>query len=81
MLNFFRRIRLRMLGLASPDTVRKSLLASGSARKYILYAAGEVLLVMVGILLALKVNNWNEEQKQRKEEVFYLEELNMPSRY
>ena len=35
----------------------------GAARKYILYATGEVLLVMIGILLALQVNNWNDERK------------------
>ena len=55
MLRFFRRIRKSLLGL-------------GQARKYILYATGEVLLVMIGILLALQVNNWNEERKTRQKE-------------
>ena len=41
------------------------MIESGTTRKYILYAIGEVLLVMIGILLALQVNNWNEERKQR----------------
>ena len=45
--------------------IRKSLIESGAARKYILYAIGEVLLVMVGILLALQINNWNENRKQK----------------
>ena len=35
----------------------------GAVRKYLLYAVGEILLVMIGILLALQVNNWNEERK------------------
>jgi hypothetical protein len=48
--------------------IRKSLIESGSARKYVLYAIGEILLVMIGILLALQVNNWNEVRKQRNEE-------------
>ena len=37
-------------------------------RKYTLYAVGEILLVMTGILLALQVNNWNEDKKDREEE-------------
>lgn len=62
MLRFFRRIR-------------KGLLESGASRKYILYAMGEVLLVMVGILLALQVNNWNEWKKDRAREKEILNEL------
>ncbi|WP_199222865.1 DUF6090 family protein [Rhodohalobacter mucosus] len=34
-------------------------------RTYLLYAIGEIALVMIGILLALQVNNWNEERKAR----------------
>ncbi|MFY0697961.1 MAG: hypothetical protein JXR11_08935 [Balneola sp.] len=34
-----------------------------NVRKYLLYAIGEIALVMIGILLALQVNNWNEERK------------------
>ena len=34
--------------------------------KYLKYAIGEIILVMIGILLALQVNNWNEERKERK---------------
>lgn len=44
-------------------------------RKYILYALGEILLVMIGILLALYVNNKNQIRQNRKTEVQYLTSL------
>ena len=34
-------------------------------RTYLLYAVGEIALVMIGILLALQVNNWNEERNKK----------------
>lgn len=45
---------------------------SGSVRKYLLYAIGEILLVMIGILLALQVNNWNESRKSKNQELAYI---------
>jgi len=45
---------------------------SSSFQKYALYALGEILLVMIGILLALQVNNWNEKQKDIRAEREYL---------
>ena len=47
--------------------VRKSLLFSKKTSNYLLYAVGEIVLVMIGILLALQVNNWNENRKQQNE--------------
>ena len=41
--------------------IRKSLIESGIARKYLLYAIGEIALVVIGILIALQINNWNEK--------------------
>lgn len=38
----------------------------GSLRKYLVYAAGEILLVMIGILLALQVNNWNQANSEER---------------
>ena len=43
--------------------------------KYLKYAIGEILLVMIGILLALQVNNWNESRLERKEEIQVLKEV------
>lgn len=48
--------------------IRRALIDSGSVRKYLLYAIGEIALVMIGILLALQVNNWNEWRKDRVKE-------------
>ena len=55
--------------------IRKSLIDSGSVKKYLLYAVGEISLVVIGILIALQINNWNENNKNHNEEVFYLQEL------
>ena len=43
--------------------------------KYILYAIGEIFLVVIGILIALQINNWNEERTIRSTEAKLLEEL------
>lgn len=40
--------------------------------KYLLYAVGEIVLVVIGILIALQINNANELRKQREKEVHYL---------
>ena len=45
-------------------------------RTYLLYAIGEIALVMIGILLALQINNWNEARKETDREVSYLIRLN-----
>jgi len=43
--------------------------------KYLKYALGEIILVVIGILIALQINNWNEDQKQHKRQQIYLEKL------
>jgi len=55
--------------------IRKSLIETGSARKYFLYAIGEIALVVIGILIAVQINNWNENRKTKKTERKYLIEL------
>ena len=42
------------------------MLTENKFNKYLLYATGEIILVVIGILIALQVNNWNEERKQKK---------------
>jgi len=53
--------------------IRKKLLKENNFSRYTLYALGEILLVVVGILIALQINNWNEERKQRVEEIKLLQ--------
>jgi len=43
-------------------TLRQRLLTENKFSRYLLYAVGEILLVMIGILLALQVNNWNNNR-------------------
>ena len=62
MINFFRK-------------KRKTLADDNKALKYARYAFGEIVLVMIGILLALQVNTWNEARKQKKQEVTILNNL------
>ena len=52
--------------------IRHRLLSDNSFRKYVLYAIGEIALVMIGILLALQFNNWNQDSENTKKEELYL---------
>jgi len=47
--------------------IRKKLAAEYKVAKYLRYAVGEILLVVIGILIAVQVNNWNELRKQANE--------------
>lgn len=51
------------------------MLGQGDIGRYFLYALGEILLVVAGILIALSVNNWNGMVKDRKAELKFLEEI------
>jgi hypothetical protein len=55
--------------------IRRRLLSNAAVHKYFLYAAGEVLLVVLGILIALQVDNWNESRLQQEEVANYLANL------
>jgi hypothetical protein len=52
MIKFFRKIRQRLL-------------IENKFSKYLLYAIGEIVLVVIGILIALQINNWNEDRLLR----------------
>lgn len=62
MIKFFRRIR-------------QSLLAENKFSKYLFYAIGEIILVVIGILIALQINNWNQNRLLKNKEALLLREL------
>lgn len=62
MIRIFRRTRQKLVG-------------ENKFRAYIFYIVGEIMIVMIGILLALKVNDWNENRVNLRQEQQYLERL------
>jgi hypothetical protein len=57
--------------------IRQNLLNEGKTTRYFKYAIGEIVLVVIGILIALSINNWNERQKGLKWQHNFLIELSM----
>ena len=55
--------------------IRRSLIQENKMGKYFKYAIGEIILVVIGILIALQINNWNEERKERVQEQELLTQL------
>ena len=62
MIKFFRRIRQKQI-------------SEGKTGTYFKYAIGEIILVVIGILIALSISNWNEERKIKKAEIGILQNL------
>jgi len=62
MIKFFRKIRYELIG-------------KNKTGKYLKYAIGEIMLVVIGILIALSINNWKNENATRKLELSTLREL------
>jgi hypothetical protein len=62
MIKFFRKIR-------------QDLLSKGKTEKYFKYAIGEIVLVVLGILIALQINNWNEDRKFKNQELKLVKQL------
>ena len=56
--------------------IRKSLLMENKTSKYFKYAIGEIILVVIGILIALSINNWNQNRITSIEEKNILKNLN-----
>ena len=54
--------------------IRQKRLSDNRFSKYLIYAIGEIILVVIGILIALQVNNWNEKRINRSYEITLLGE-------
>jgi hypothetical protein len=55
--------------------IRQNLLSTGKTGQYLKYAFGEITLVVIGILIALQFNNWNEQRKNVNMEARYVKSL------
>jgi len=55
--------------------IRLKSLETSRIKKYLLYALGEIILVVIGITLAVAINNWNVAQSEEKQQTIYLENL------
>ena len=64
MIKFFRKLRQKTL-------------TENKFGKYLLYAIGEIILVVIGILIALQINNWNEQNKAHQQESLLLRQLQL----
>ena len=51
--------------------IRQQLIRDNKMGKYFKYAIGEIILVVIGILIALQINNWNENRKLKQQEAKY----------
>ena len=68
MIKFFRQIRFKLMN-------------ENKTSRYFKYAIGEIVLVVIGILIALQINNWNESKKDRNFEIKMLSELKVALTY
>ena len=55
--------------------IRRTLVSENRFSKYLVYAVGEIVLVVIGILIALQINNWNNESNDRKKEAIILKQI------
>ena len=76
MIKFFRKIRQQLLTENPPaGRAGKFSKPASPAGRYLIYAIGEILLVVIGILIALQMNNWNETRKQTNKTNHYISSL------
>jgi hypothetical protein len=59
------------------NSQRRLLLLANKTRQYLAYATGEIVLITIGILLALQLNNWNKDNENNKNELALLKKLHV----
>src|SRR5210317_722914 len=69
MIRFFRKIRQRLLNEYRPAG------KTGRFSKYLIYAIGEIILVVIGILIALQINTWNDKRIENERVKSYAHKL------
>ncbi|WP_223032874.1 DUF6090 family protein [Hanstruepera marina] len=55
--------------------IRQSLIEENKTSKYLKYAIGEIILVVIGILIALQINNWNNNRLEKQTEINQIKQL------
>ncbi len=55
--------------------IRKALLSKNKLTTYLVYAIGEIVLVVIGILIALSLDNWSSEQKEANQQIKYYQDI------
>jgi len=68
MIKFFKKIRQRLL-------------TENKFSKYLIYTIGETLIIVIGVLIAVQINNWNENKKNDQQSIIYLEDLRTDIEY
>ena len=78
MIKFFRKFRQKLLSENQTSAKASAGMKTGSSSeapakmgKYLIYAIGEITLIMIGILLALQINNWNQNTQKKEQEIVY----------
>ena len=56
-------------------TIGQKLAAEGRIKNYLTYAIGEIILLVIGILIALQINNWNSDRSNHRKELVYLKNI------
>ena len=56
-------------------SIRQKLLSEGKVSRYLIYALGEILLIVIGILIAVQIGKWNDARADERQKVLYLERL------
>ena len=62
MINIFKKIRLKLI-------------SENKLTRYFLYGIGEIILVVIGILIAFQLNNWNDQRKSKNKSLTYIENI------